>query len=256
MDIVIAFLIFFGVQWIATITVTVITMLTSGWQLITGHLATNIIAATLIISSVISIVLIVFFKHLYKINILDEIKPANCKWKWVPLLAVATLCGILCFNIFSEYLNLEDIIEEQLMELATSFWGIIAIVILGPLTEELVFRSAILGNMLYRGVNTWTAIIVSSFLFGIAHLNPSQIPFAFLLGILFGILYVKTRSVVPGIICHIINNSLSVIMINLYSDKPDMTFEKLFGSRSLTCTLAVITAVICTVSYYYYWRKR
>lgn len=53
-----------------------------------------------------------------------------------------------------------------------------------------------------------TAIIVSSVLFGMMHMNPMQFPGAACIGLLLGYLTVRTKSLIPAILAHIINNTL------------------------------------------------
>ena len=64
----------------------------------------------------------------------------------------------------------------------------------------------------------WVAIIASALIFGVVHGNPAQIPFAFLLGVMFGWLYYRTRSLLPGIIGHVLNNSIAAVNMILYGD--------------------------------------
>jgi lipopolysaccharide export LptBFGC system permease protein LptF len=49
-------------------------------------------------------------------------------------------------------------------------------------------------------------------------MNPAQIPFATLLGMIFGWLYYRTGSMLPGIVGHILNNSLACINMVLYGN--------------------------------------
>ena len=92
----------------------------------------------------------------------------------------------------------------------TSAATIIAAVIVAPIGEEIIYRGMIT-KLLLEEYRPTKAILISALIFGVIHLNPAQIPGAFLLGLLFGWLYYKTRSVIPGIILHFINNAASVV---------------------------------------------
>ena len=56
------------------------------------------------------------------------------------------------------------------------------------------------------------AIFMSALLFGILHGNVSQSIFTFILGITFGYMTIKTNSLLPSIIVHMLNNLLSVLI--------------------------------------------
>ena len=79
--------------------------------------------------------------------------------------------------------------------------GYVAIGIFAPVAEEIVFRGAILRRLLAVGspANPWIAITISALLFGLIHLNFAQGVHAFLMGLFLGWLYMRTRSIIPGI---------------------------------------------------------
>jgi sodium transport system permease protein len=87
--------------------------------------------------------------------------------------------------------------------------------------EELAFRGFILTG-LERGHRTRSAILLSALLFGFMHVLVSlfqQLFNATLLGLVLGLLAVRSRSILPGIVFHFINNSLGVVMGAAASDK-------------------------------------
>lgn len=88
----------------------------------------------------------------------------------------------------------------------------IAISVLPSLFEEILFRGVILEGMLVR-YRPSTAIFWSAFLFGIMHIHPVQSVGGFFLGIFIGWLYWKTRSLLPGMIVHFVNNAFSYILL-------------------------------------------
>lgn len=91
--------------------------------------------------------------------------------------------------------------------LYTSDWiGPLLLVVLGPLTEEIIFRGLILRGLLGR-CRPWTAIAISAALFALMHLNPAQIPVTVGLGLVLGWVYVRTRSLGLCVLGHALNNS-------------------------------------------------
>jgi sodium transport system permease protein len=85
--------------------------------------------------------------------------------------------------------------------------------VIPAICEEFAFRGFILTG-LERGHPGRGAIVISALLFGFMHVLLSlfqQLFNATLLGLVLGLLAVRSRSIVPGIIFHLINNSLAVL---------------------------------------------
>lgn len=224
--------------------------------LIQGPVFPDIMAVTSICSSLIALAVTMIVQLRMGYDVCSGFNPLACKWRWAPVMIVATLCGMFCFNVLTEQLQLEDMTEQMIMGMSSRFLGIVSIVIMAPVAEEVVFRSAVIGTMLRHGVRPWVAITVSALLFAIVHFNPAQIPFAFIIGILFAILYVKSGSVVPSTVCHILNNGISVILMNVFRDQPDTTLTDVCGGPAVTCPLVAVTTTVCLSLYYYYWKRR
>ncbi len=81
----------------------------------------------------------------------------------------------------------------------------------GPILEELVFRGVLLEGL--RKYGNVFGIIMSAVMFGLMHQNFMQCLPAVTMGIVWGYMAVKTGSLIPGIIIHIINNTLSAILM-------------------------------------------
>lgn len=144
--------------------------------------------------------------------------------------------GLWC-NYLSELVSLPDNMEAVFKTMMHHPAGIISIVVMAPIAEELLFRGAIQGHLLRKWKKPAAAITVSSLVFGVIHGNPAQIPFAFVLGLALGWMYYRSGSLIPGILMHFINNGTSVILF-LYSDTPDATMEEIFGPTGAICLAA------------------
>ena len=93
---------------------------------------------------------------------------------------------------------------------ASSHWQVLGLLALLPaICEELAFRGFILSG-LRRMKNTTLAILVSSLFFGIAHQVLQQSLTAFALGMVIGWLAIRTESLLPCMIFHVIHNSLQL----------------------------------------------
>jgi len=134
----------------------------------------------------------------------------------VLLLGMLATCGLQI--LLSDFDNLVrifcpppewlDRLFDSLSSGNTNLWAsIFTLSIVAPLTEECLFRGVILQGF-RRHYRILPAVLLSSLLFAIIHLNPWQMSGAFLLGLLFGWLTVATGSLLPGICGHATANSL------------------------------------------------
>jgi membrane protease YdiL (CAAX protease family) len=108
----------------------------------------------------------------------------------------------------------------------TSLWGsFVVLVVVAPLTEELLFRGFILRGFLSH-YSRRKAVLASAILFGAFHLNPWQFLEATILGVLFAWLFVRTRSLLPCIYGHALINALPIILLGILNlEIPGVTSE-------------------------------
>ena len=190
---------------------------------------------------------------------MDMIKPKalkvkGLKWKHASLALVGAILGVIATDLLSEQLTLPDLMEMEFRGLSHSFWGILAICIIGPVAEELVFREGIAGYLVRHGAHRWTAIFFSALAFSIIHLNPAQMPFAFIMGIIFGIIYVKMGSIVLTSFIHILNNSLAVLEMNLLGDRAEeITYADLLGGTSVVYAYIVVCTILSILFLRQFW---
>ena len=140
---------------------------------------------------------------------------------WLQLLWVAlfTLGAIIPLTFLYEQLGIEmdDSAERLFASLMKEPWGYVAVGILAPLAEEIVFRGAILRTLLdmMSKKNHWVAIMISAAIFGVVHGNMAQFVNALLMGLILGWMYDRTKSRVPGILLHWVNNTVAFILANI-----------------------------------------
>jgi membrane protease YdiL (CAAX protease family) len=165
------------------------------------------------------------------------------------------VAGMLFINLCSEFIGLPDLMQDTFRAMSRNVFGIISITIMAPLVEELLFRGAIQGYMLRKGIKPLHAILIASAIFGIVHMNPIQIPFAFAIGLIFGWLYYRTGSVVPGIIGHFINNSIACLqMATLTEEEFNTTTIEWLGVGPTYALFALSLAVM--IGMLLYLKKR
>lgn len=129
--------------------------------------------------------------------------------------------SIFVLNIFVQWFPLEDHLETQFNGLSHNLLGVFSISILAPLLEEVLFRGAIQGYLMRHFKKPWVAIIISALIFGIYHMNPVQVVYATLLGIVLGWIYYRTGNLLSVIVGHILNNSMATFSMLFLSDAMD-----------------------------------
>ncbi len=206
---------------------------------------------TMILSGIAMIWHLIHFKYV-KFNLKSF---GEVSGKTIGLSIPLILAGMIFINLCSEFLGLPDMMQDTFRAMSRNVFGIISITIMAPLVEELLFRGAIQGHLLRKGMKPSNAILIASAVFGIVHMNPIQIPFAFAIGLIFGWLYYRTGSVVPGMIGHFINNSIATIQMALLSEEElnTKTIEWL-GEGPTYALFAISLAVM--IGMFLYLKKR
>ncbi|HLJ91809.1 MAG TPA: ABC transporter permease subunit/CPBP intramembrane protease [Gemmataceae bacterium] len=126
----------------------------------------------------------------------------------------------LTSTILCTFPRLQELLSESqpfVQELRTlrdgqgALWWmyLLVYVLLPAVCEELAFRGFILSG-LRRHYSVWTAIVISSFLFALYHRNVFQAVPTFTLGVVLGILAVRSGSVIPGMLFHLVYNGMLI----------------------------------------------
>lgn len=213
---------------------------------------TAAMAASVLVAGLIMIALV----HVMKFYNVQRSFRSNISVILTILAVVAVVFGSVACNIINEALDLQNIMEQQFVDMSSNIIGILAIAIIGPFAEEVVFRGAVCRSLLKKGVPTGLTILISAMLFGLIHFNPAQIPFAFLMGLMFGYIYCRTGSLVPTIIAHILNNSVSVIIMAIYGEEANnMTFADMLGSQT-TAWVVMAVCVLASIGLLYVLHKK
>ncbi len=101
--------------------------------------------------------------------------------------------------------------ESSSIDIAFLF---LSVAIVTPIAEELFFRGYLL-DAINRKHGDWTAIIWSSILFGLVHIDPFVIGLAFMGGIIYGWIRMRTGSLLPSIACHMMWNLMALSLTYL-----------------------------------------
>lgn len=103
-------------------------------------------------------------------------------------------------------------------ELAVCF---VALCVVPPVTEELLFRGAMQGLM--RPCGSAAAIFAPALLFALLHLDLAQGITAFVCAVFLGWLTERTGSILPGILLHFANNAIAFMTAYLTLYAPENT---------------------------------
>ena len=180
--------------------------------------------------------------HLIHFNYVDlkHDKYKTLSWMVLCVSAVFVMAATYVLNVVIEQMGVPNTMEETFIAMSNNPFGFLTIAILAPVLEELLFRGAIEARLLQQWTNPWTGIVVSSLIFGIIHMNPAQIPFAFLMGLMFGWIYYRTGSLLPGIVGHVLNNSIAAVNMILYGHT---TIEKQMDNVEMMWAWVVVAIV-------------
>jgi sodium transport system permease protein len=124
---------------------------------------------------------------------------------------------------------------------------LLILAVLPAACEELTFRGFILTG-LRRRFSTGIAIVFSSLLFALYHFNVFQFVPAFLLGLILGLLAVRTGSILPGVLFHFIHNSTLLCMVILQGtgiSEVELRGDHLLWPIGLvTCSLVALLVIL------------
>ncbi|MBV5314300.1 MAG: CPBP family intramembrane metalloprotease [Prolixibacteraceae bacterium] len=171
---------------------------------------------------------------------------------------VIAICSVaLLFGIASPIGNLipmPENIQKAFMAFGsqTGIFSFILMVVAAPILEELIFRGIILDGLL-RVYSPVKSILVSSFLFGLVHLNPWQFVTGLIVGIFSGWVYFKTRNLLPSIIIHAAANLSGFgmrLILDVDSSMDKSLVETYGGWTNLIFTILGSIVVVSSCIYF------
>lgn len=142
------------------------------------------------------------------------------KWQYLVVSLVLAVClrpiALETMSWLGEWFfkPLPERIQVQMQAMSSGnvpLWVVLlAIAVLPGICEEIAFRGFILSGF-DQSQRTWLAIVLSSVAFGIIHLVPQQVFHACVVGLVIGAIAIRSRSLVPCILFHVVSNGLTVL---------------------------------------------
>ena len=151
---------------------------------------------------------------------------------WLLLIPFTLSIGIIVGPL-TTWIPMPDLVKQMAEEVfQDNLPAFLRIAVLAPVCEEWLFRGIILKGLLIRN-SPFKAIMWSSIIFGVFHLNPWQTVSAFFYGLAIGWIYLHTRSLRYCIFMHMANNAVMFFLtIGLFPDIPDdITLTDLAGGH-------------------------
>ncbi len=217
-------------------------------------LPVSLFALTLMAANILAVVVCRLVLHNICFRSTFDVSSVN----WLPgmLVLLGGIFGAIGMSVVTDSVEMPDSMQQASLALSHNMWGLLTLVVVGPVTEELLFREAIAGEMLRRGAAPWAAIFLSALSFSIVHLNFAQGIYALPLGILFGIVYYKTGNIVLTSVLHIFNNGIVVLLMYVFgSDYADASYAEWFGGMTVPYVIMTISFVLCCALMYAFWHR-
>ncbi len=102
--------------------------------------------------------------------------------------------------------NLQAMISQSLLPLT-----LVTFAVIPALVEEVVFRGVVLHAVQARW-STGAAVVTSAVVFAAYHMTLVQLVPAFTLGVVLAVLAIRARSIIPGMVLHLLNNTAAIVV--------------------------------------------
>ncbi len=175
---------------------------------------------------------------------LVAIKPSE--WAWALLLGIGmffistALSGAMA--LVYEALNLKAL-AYTMQILPGGGWRLYAslllVAIIPAFAEETLFRGCLMFSWLPGGVKA--ALINSSLLFALVHMQPAEFPSIFLMGLMMGAVTLMCGSILPAMAMHGANNAIAILLMHFAQGSNEVQAE--LDPKALLPMLLVYAAI-------------
>lgn len=252
-----------GIQMFATALVKVGLGLTG----ISNTTASDTIISSIIANAAIIIIFAATKWHAFSLDFLKKRPWATLYWTFLAALGMLIPSSFL-EDLLPDSLT-QDVLEDVMPAILSNVWGALTICILAPVAEEMVFRGAIQKSLIHYYADSkknnrflsnptrraWLPLIITSMLFAAIHGNPAQMPHAFLIGLLLSWLAYRSGSIIPGIMIHVINNSMAFVLYQIYPNSYNMKIIEFFGNSEVRLSLAIALSLALFIPAIYQLNK-
>jgi membrane protease YdiL (CAAX protease family) len=135
---------------------------------------------------------------------------------WIVIAVVLGYAASALYDVVKGPLGLQtntDALAEQIKIAPLTTLGLLlAGALVAPACEEVFFRGFLLPGIA-RSMPIWIAVVVSSLLFGVAHVDLGSFAPLVVIGLLLGVVRWKTRSLWASIFLHTLNNVAALLAL-------------------------------------------
>lgn len=256
-------LLYFGAQVIVSIVAALIISFQIGYEnaragieydamkvaeTMTQRLLGKTVIITLVASIIILLVLIIEFlirkKSFFKEIKFEKMNPAYI----IPIIFLGIGMNFLTSSLM-EVLPIPEKLMEQYMEQSSVLnsgnmaFNFVLIVFVAPLVEEVVFRGLVFTRF-QKGMPIVLSATLSALIFGLAHGQIIWMTYAFILGLVLSLVFVKTKSLVGNILLHFTFNLTSGIMMLMEIEETSENTNLIFLIASIGVTILSLVAIL------------
>lgn len=185
----------------------------------------------LLVSSIVTVLIFLLIYKVRKKNFKEELQIVRTTKSNI-IIALGLGLSAWLFNVgvlslvqeaglFKEHFSIMENLLSPLSE-GSLFISILTVGIIAPFTEEFIFRGVIF-NTLNKNISILWTIIIQAVFFGLFHGNLIQSTYATLLGLVFGYITYKTKSLWTAVVMHMINNTIATISPFVFKNLPSTT---------------------------------
>ncbi|WP_289644618.1 CPBP family intramembrane glutamic endopeptidase [Maribacter aestuarii] len=124
---------------------------------------------------------------------------------------------------------------------------ILIVVILGPISEEIIYRFIVFKKIINLSSNPWLAILLSSVLFSVIHWTSiNLVLMTFVMGMFLSYIFWKTKNIWVPIICHVTMNSIAIFYEVFFQQHYISILQKLdFGFLYwMICLISLLMSIM------------
>lgn len=164
---------------------------------------------------------LVLYLKFKKLSIIDSIRFKTLEYRTIRSIILFSLGLIILSDeldrIIQVYIPTPEYIVDlnHLLKPESLFGGFLlffAVVILAPLGEEIIFRGFLQQTLERQWKDSTRAVLFTSLIFSLIHMNPYWFFQIYILGIFLGFLAWKTNSIIAPLILHGLNNFIALLL--------------------------------------------
>lgn len=177
-------------------------------------------------------------------------------WRDAPLILGGVILMTAAGIVIEPLINLfpDHYLETLNDAIGSGGWAILTTVVAAPILEEIFFRGLVLERLSKRWCAP-AAVGASALLFGLAHapILPQMVS-AVLVAVVWGYIYLMTRSLIPMIAMHAINNGIAYIQLQILGTQATDT-RAMIGNDAAYWAVYAVSGLILVGSIVFMARK-